>query len=100
MSQPSLESASVPSFIHKKPVLDVYTVMLIVALVSLLMACLFLYLEINIRRREKQFLELYMGCFDLAVRCCHTHRPSEQTPPQQILHQNHHKNSHSIKCTL
>ena len=48
MSQPSLESVSpVPSVISKKPVLDVYTVMLIVALVSLLMGCLFLYLEIN-----------------------------------------------------
>jgi len=47
MSQPSLESASVPSIINKKPVLNVYTVMLIVALVSLLMACLFLYLEIS-----------------------------------------------------
>ena len=48
MSQPSLESASVvPSVINKKPVLDVYTVMLIVALVSLLMGCLFLYLEIK-----------------------------------------------------
>ena len=47
MSQPSLESASIPSIVHKKSVLDVYTVMLIVALVSLLMACLFLYLEIS-----------------------------------------------------
>lgn len=47
MSQPSLESASVPSVINKKPVLDVYTVMLIVALVSLLMGCLFLWLEIS-----------------------------------------------------
>ena len=48
MSQPSFESASVvPSVINKKPVLDVYTVMLIVALVSLLMACLFLWLEIG-----------------------------------------------------
>ncbi len=47
MSQPSLEQASVPSVINKRGVLDVYTVMLIVALVSLLMACLFLYLEIN-----------------------------------------------------
>lgn len=47
MSQPSLESASVPSVINKKGVLDVYTVMLIVALVSLLMACLFLWLEIG-----------------------------------------------------
>lgn len=47
MSQPSFESASVPSVINKKPVLDVYTVMLIVALVSLLMGCLFLWLEIS-----------------------------------------------------
>ncbi len=47
MSQPNLESASIPSVINKKPVLDVYTVMLIVALVSLLMACLFLWLEIG-----------------------------------------------------
>jgi len=48
MSQPSFESASVvPSVINKKPILDVYTVMLIVALVSLLMGCLFLYLEIK-----------------------------------------------------
>lgn len=47
MSQPSFESASVPSVINKKPVLNVYTVMLIVALMSLLMACLFLYLEIK-----------------------------------------------------
>ena len=47
MSQPSFESVSVPSVINKKPVLNVYTVMLIVALVSLLMGCLFLYLEIR-----------------------------------------------------
>ena len=52
MSQPSFESVSVPSsgmpsVIVKKPILDIYTVMLIVALVSLLMACLFLWLEIS-----------------------------------------------------
>ncbi len=47
MSQPSFESVSMPSVINKKPVLDVYTVMLIVALVSLLMGCLFLWLEIK-----------------------------------------------------
>jgi len=46
MSQPDLESANMPSVINKKPQLNVYTVMLIVALVSLLLACLFLYLEI------------------------------------------------------
>jgi len=47
MSQPSFESASPASVITKKPILDIYTVMLIVALVSLLMACLFLWLEIG-----------------------------------------------------
>lgn len=47
MSQPNLESARLPSVIVKKPILDVYTVMLIIALVSLLMGCLFLYLEIR-----------------------------------------------------
>ena len=47
MSQPSLESASIPSVINKKPVLYVYTIMLIVALVSLLMGCVFLCLEIK-----------------------------------------------------
>lgn len=47
MSQPSLESASVPSVITKKGVLDVYTVMLIIALVCLLMGCIFLWLEIG-----------------------------------------------------
>jgi hypothetical protein len=31
----------------KKPQMNVYTVMLIVALLSLLLACLFLYLEIR-----------------------------------------------------
>lgn len=47
MSQPNLESASLPSVINKKSVLDVYTIMLIVALVSLLMGCIFLWLEIS-----------------------------------------------------
>ncbi len=47
MSQPNLESASVPSVITKKPLLNIYTVLLIIALVSLLMGCLFLYLEIR-----------------------------------------------------
>ena len=47
MSQPDLESVSMPSVITKKPVWNVYSVMLIVALISLLMACLFLTLEIN-----------------------------------------------------
>ena len=47
MSQPDFESASVPTVITKKPQLTIYTVMLILALISLLMACLFLYLEIR-----------------------------------------------------
>jgi hypothetical protein len=47
MSQPNLESASTPSVLSKKPQLNVYTVMLIVSLISLLLACLFLYLELR-----------------------------------------------------
>ncbi len=47
MSQPNLESVSTPSVLSKKPQLNVYTVMLIVALISLLLACLFLYLELR-----------------------------------------------------
>ena len=47
MSQPDLESVSVPSVISKKPQYNIYFVMLIIALISLLMACLFLYLEIR-----------------------------------------------------
>lgn len=47
MSQPNLESVSTPSILSKKPQLNVYTVMLIVSLVSLLLACLFLYLELR-----------------------------------------------------
>ena len=47
MSQPNLESVSAPSVLAKKPQLNVYTVMLIVALLSLMLACLFLWLEIR-----------------------------------------------------
>ena len=47
MSQPDLESVSPPSARAKKPQLNVYTVMLIVALLSLMLACLFLWLEIR-----------------------------------------------------
>ena len=46
MSQPDLESVSAPSVLKKKPQLTVYTVMLIIALLSLMLACLFLWLEI------------------------------------------------------
>ena len=45
MSQPSLGSASPPSVITKKPQLTVYTMMLIIALISLLIAILFFFLE-------------------------------------------------------
>ncbi|MDZ4656875.1 MAG: hypothetical protein SH868_04775 [Bythopirellula sp.] len=47
MSQPDLESVSMPSIINKKPRYDVYFVMLVVSLIAILMGCLFLYLEIR-----------------------------------------------------
>ncbi len=47
MSQPNLESASVPTVLNKKPVWDIYTVMLLLGLIALLLGCLFLYLEIR-----------------------------------------------------
>ena len=48
MSQPSFESASpAPSVLTKKSAWNVYTAMLLIALVALLLAALFLYLEIR-----------------------------------------------------
>lgn len=48
MSQPDFESVeAAPTVIKKKPQLNVYTMMLIVALISLLLACVFLLLELN-----------------------------------------------------
>jgi hypothetical protein len=48
MSQPSFESASpAPSVLTKKSAWNVYTAMLLIALVALLLAALFLYLEIK-----------------------------------------------------
>ena len=47
MSQPSLESVSPPTVLKKEPQMTVYTVMLIISLIALILACLFLYLEIN-----------------------------------------------------
>ena len=48
MSQPSFESASpAPTVLTKKSAWNVYTAMLLIALVSLLLAALFLYLEIS-----------------------------------------------------
>ena len=48
MSQPSFESASpAPSVLTKKSAWNVYTAMLLIALVCLLLAALFLYFEIR-----------------------------------------------------
>ncbi len=47
MSQPNLESASAPSVLKKKPQMNIYTVLLIIALVALLMSNLMLYLELK-----------------------------------------------------
>jgi hypothetical protein len=47
MSQPSFESVSSPTVLKKKSALNIYTVLLIIALVSLLLGCVFLWLEIS-----------------------------------------------------
>ena len=47
MSQPSFESGSTPTVLKKKSSLTIYTVMLILALVFLLLGCIFLYMEQN-----------------------------------------------------
>ena len=48
MSQPSFESASpAPTVLTKKSAWNVYTAMLLIALISLLLAALFLFLEIR-----------------------------------------------------
>lgn len=47
MSQPNLESVSAPSVLTKKPQLTIYTTLLIIALLSLLTACVFLFLELR-----------------------------------------------------
>lgn len=48
MSQPDLSSASPPrGVIVKKPKTNIYTVMLMIALVAMIMACIFLGLEFN-----------------------------------------------------
>ena len=47
MSQPSFESASAPTVLKKKSALNIYTVLLIIALVSLVLCCIFLWLEIS-----------------------------------------------------
>lgn len=46
MSQPSFESAS-PTVLTKKSAWNIYTVMLLLALLSLVLAMAFLYLEIR-----------------------------------------------------
>ncbi len=47
MSQPSFEVSSAPTVLTKRSAWSVWTVMLLVALISLLMAALFLFLEIR-----------------------------------------------------
>jgi hypothetical protein len=47
MSQPSFESASAPTVLKKKSALNIYTMLLIIALISLVLGCVFLWLEIS-----------------------------------------------------
>ena len=47
MSQPSFEASPAPTVLTKRSAWNVYTVMLLIALVCLLAAALFLYLEIR-----------------------------------------------------
>lgn len=47
MSQPSFESTSAPTVLKKKSSLNIYTMLLIIALISLLLGCIFLWLEIR-----------------------------------------------------
>jgi hypothetical protein len=47
MSQPSFESVSAPTVLTKKSAWNIYTVLLLLALLALLSAMLFLYLEIR-----------------------------------------------------
>lgn len=46
MSQPTFDSAS-PSVLTKKSAWTIYTVLLLLALLALLLGCLFLFLEIR-----------------------------------------------------
>lgn len=47
MSQPDLSSANPPGVLVQKPKTSIYTMLLLVALLALLLGCLFLFLEIN-----------------------------------------------------
>lgn len=47
MSQPSFEQASVPTVLTKKSAWNVYTVLLLIALIALLVCNIMLYLEIK-----------------------------------------------------
>ena len=47
MSQPSFESVSAPTVLTKKSAWNIYTVLLLIAFLALLLAMLFLYLEIR-----------------------------------------------------
>lgn len=47
MSQPSFEQASVPTVLTKKSAWNIYTVLLLIALIALLVCNIMLYLEIK-----------------------------------------------------
>ena len=47
MSQPSFESVNAPSVLQKKSSWNIYTVLLLIALLALLIANILLYLEIK-----------------------------------------------------
>ena len=48
MSQPDLSSANPPrGVVVQKPKTNIYTVMLMIALFAMIMACIFLYLELG-----------------------------------------------------
>ncbi len=47
MSQPDLSSANPPGVLRSKPKTSIYTMLLLLALLALLLGCLFLFLEIN-----------------------------------------------------
>ncbi|MEM9186814.1 MAG: hypothetical protein AAGB00_09995 [Planctomycetota bacterium] len=48
MSQPSSESGEAPrGVIVQKPKTNIYTIMLIISLLAMIMACIFLWLEIG-----------------------------------------------------
>ena len=47
MSRPSFESGSSSTVLKKRSAMNIYTMLLIIALISLLLGCIFLWLEIS-----------------------------------------------------